>query len=77
MKVSYLSQELEALQPLSQPEVVQCPGHPRTLTRQWQMIWLLPGGLTFQAVLYVGEVLPVLRGYLSFPPQPRSALPGL
>ena len=33
VKVSYLSKELQALQPPCQPEVVQCPGHPRTPTR--------------------------------------------
>lgn len=75
--MSYLSEEQQGLQPSSQPEVVQCPGYPRTLTRQWQMIWLPSGALTFQAGLSVGEVLPVPRGYPSVPPQPRSALPGI
>lgn len=31
----------------------------------------------FEAGLFVGDVLPVPRGYPSVPPQPRSALPGL
>jgi len=41
------------------------------------MTWLPSGGLTFQAGLSVGEVLPVPRSYPSVPPQPRSALPRL
>lgn len=57
--------------------MVQCPGHPRTLTRRWQTIWLPSRALTFQAGLSVGEVLPVPRGYLSVPPGARSALPRL
>lgn len=62
MKESFLSKELQALQPSSQPEVVQCSGHPRTLTKQWQTIWLRSRGLTFRAGLSAREVLPVPHG---------------